>query len=271
MKKLLSSEFFIIRKSLFIKIAVILGLVFSAFTIFQGLTFANFGNQERPEGAQDMPGRGMSFAIDGKSIFSSSFGLAIGFGIIVAILLAIMINNEFSNGTIRNKIIAGNSKIKVYLSMIIAYVSTGLILILTYSVIRLLLGTAILGYSEDIAFNINEFWYILQSLGLITLVYIVIFSVVILLATLLKNTGTTIIAVIGFVLLLNTTTNLYQLVSDWTWLETLCDFNPVNMISVITEDSFTTLQLLIIIFGSIGFASIAIGGGTWLFKRYDLK
>lgn len=278
MKNLLKNEFFIIRKSFLIKIALILGAVFGLFSVAQALMFSNFGEgRPLPEGTEqpDNSGRGpggfMSIANTGKSIFSSSFGLGIGFGLIIAILLAIMVVNEFKNGTIRNKIIAGNKKSTVYLSLIISYISVGIIFMLAYSLVRLLAGSALLGYSEDVAFSATEFWYIIKTMGLSCLVYIVVFSLSVLIASLLKNTGTAIISIIGMVLLFSVTTNLNQLISDWTWLETFCDFNPVNMLSVIADNSFSTSQLLITILGSIGFSAAAISAGALLFRRNDLK
>lgn len=277
MKNLLKNEFYMIKKSVFVKIALILGAVFGFFSVIQGVMFSNFGEgRPLPEGAEQpggiRPGGNIpSFAVDGKTIFSSSFGLAIGFGFIMAVLLAIMVVNEFRNGTIRNKIIAGNKKSTVYLSLIISYVSIGLIFMMMYSLIRVLAGSLFLGYSADVTFNLNEFIYIVKTIGLSCLVYVVVFSLSVLCAALLQNTGTTIIAIIGIILLFNVTTNLYQLISDWTWLETLCDFNPVNMLSSIANDSLSTSQLLIMIFGSIGFSAVAIGSGTLLFNRNDLK
>ena len=128
-----------------------------------------------------------------------------------------------------------------------------------------------LGYDSETSFNGTEFLYVLQVLSLSLLVYIAVFSVSVWLATLTRAMGASILCVIGFVLLLFVTANIYMLISDWTWLETVCEFNLSNMLNTILETELSWEQWLIIIGGSLGFSALAIDGGAYLFDKQDIK
>lgn len=274
MKKLLKNDIYLLRKNFLFWILIILGVLFTAFSIVQGVLFSNISSSmdvtSQPNGGR--PGGGMmSFDMTGKSIFTSSFSLSIGFTMIVAVILALLVAQQFINGNVRNKIISGNKKSSVYLSLIISHALSGIVILLGYGVIRLIFGSIVLGYDSELAFNVTEFLYILQVFGLSLLVYIAVFSLCVWFATLTRTTGTSILCVIGFILLLSVSANIYMLIPDWTWLETLCDFNFTNMLSNTLETELAWEQWLIIIGGSVGFTVLATVGGSYLFSKQDVK
>ena len=278
MKNLLKIDFYLLRKNFLFKLLIALGIVFTAFSILQGVMFTNIGQgrdlpqSNTPGGGPQMPGGNMpAFDTTGKSIFTSSFSLSISFAMIVAVVLALLVAAQFINGNVRNKIIAGNKKSTVYFSLITVHVVAGVALLFAYGVLRLTIGSWVLGYDSETAFSGSEFLYALQVLGLSLLVYIAVFSISIWIATLTRATGTAILGVIGFILLLSFTSNIYMLISDWTWLETLCDFNPTNMLSAILESDLAWKQWLIIIGGSLAFSALATFGGAYIFEKQDVK
>ena len=276
MKNLLKTDFYLIKKNLLFKLLIALGIVFTAFSILQGVMFMNIGQgrdlpQNTPGGPQMPGGTTSAFDTTGKSIFTSSFSLSIGFAMIIAVVMALLVAGQFINGNVRNKIIAGNKKSTVYFSLIIVHVVAGVALLFAYGVLRLSIGSWILGYDSETAFSVSEFLYVLQVLSLSLLVYVAVFSIAVWLATLVRTTGTAILCVIGFILLLSFTSNIYMLISDWTWLETLCEFNPINMLSTILESELAWKQWLIIVSGAIAFSALAIFGGAYLFEKQDVK
>ena len=277
MKNLLKTDFYLLRKNLLFKLLIVLGIVFTAFSIAQGAMFTNIGQgQDLPQnttgGGPQMPGGNMmAFDTTGKSIFTSSFSLSISFSMIIAVALALLVARQFINGNVRGKIIVGNKKSTVYFSLITVHVLTGVALLFIYSVLRLSIGSLALGYDTETSFSGGEFLYTLQVLGLSLLVYVAVFSISVWLATLTRAVGTAILCVIGFILLLSFTSNIYMLISDWTWLETLCEFNPTNMLSTILESELSWKQWLIIIGGSIAFSALAIFGGAYIFEKRDVK
>ena len=277
MKNLLKIDFYLLRKNFLFKLLIALGVVFTAFSISQGVMFTNIGqgrdlSQNTPGGGPQMPGGNMpAFDTTGKSIFTSSFSLSISFAMIVAVVLALLVAAQFINGNVRNKIIAGNKKSTVYFSLITVHVVAGIALLFAYAVLRLTIGSWVLGYDGETAFSGGDFLYTLQVLSLSLLVYVAIFSIAVWLATLTRATGTAILCVIGFVLLLSFTSNIYMLISDWTWLETVCEFNFTNMLSTILESELSWVNWLIIIGGSLAFSALAIFGGAYLFEKQDVK
>lgn len=275
MRNLLKTDFYLLRKNFLFKLLIILGIVFSAFSIMQGLMFSNIGDGKEMMGGgpngQTPPGGMMMFDTTGKSIFTSSFSLSISFAMIIAVVLALLVAQQFVNGNVRNKIIAGNKKSSVYYSLIVVHVLTGIVLLGLYAVLRLVFGSITLGYDTELAFNSSELLYCLQVTGLSLLVYVAVFAISVFLATIVRATGTSILCVIGFILLLSFTANIDMLISDWTFLETLCDFNPTNMLSNILENELELKEWLIIIGGSIGFLAATTFGGALLFSKKDLK
>ena len=274
MKKLLKTDFYLLIKNFLFKLLIVLGIVFSAFTIMQGLMFSKVGDGKETVGGgpngQTPPG-GMMFDTTGKSIFTSSFSLSIGFAMIIAVVLALLVAQQFVNGSVRNKIIAGNKKSTVYYSLIAVHVLTGVALLGLYGILRLVFGSITLGYDADVTFNASELLYCLQVTGLSLLVYVAVFAFSVFLATVVRASGTSILCVIGFILFLSLTANIDMLISDWTFLKTLCDFNPTNMLSNILESELSWQQWLIIVGGSIGLSSAVTFGGAVLFSKRDLK
>ena len=275
MRNLLKTDFYLLRKNFLFKLLIILGIVFSAFSIMQGLMFSNIGDGKEMMGGgpngPTLPSGMMMFDTTGKSIFTSSFSLSISFAMIIAVVLALLVAQQFVNGNVRNKIIAGNKKSNVYYSLIVVHALTGIVLLGLYAVLRLVFGSITLGYDTELAFNSSELLYCLQVTGLSLLVYVAVFAISVFLATIVRATGTSILCVIGFILLLSFTANIDMLISDWTFLETLCDFNPTNMLSNILENELALKEWLIIIGGSIGFLAATTFGGALLFSKKDLK
>jgi len=62
----------------------------------------------------------------------------------IAVFIGIFIGTEYSDGTIRNKFIIGNSRIKIYLSNLIVCISGGIIIYLSYIISLFLFGSIML-------------------------------------------------------------------------------------------------------------------------------
>ena len=139
----------------------------------------------------------------GQNLFIGSLSPAQNFGIAIPVNLITFTVLEFTQGTIRNKIIAGNSKPKIYASLFLSGLVFTISLITVYSLLSLALGTicgAIGNGSIKGGFDINgqiaglssgtinpEFFWKLVVLAL--LAYITITSVTIFFGTLLRNIG----------------------------------------------------------------------------------
>ncbi|MDE6844356.1 MAG: ABC transporter permease [Lachnospiraceae bacterium] len=66
-------------------------------------------------------------------------------GVALAIFVSIYIGVEYSNGTIRNKLSVGHSRIHIYMANLLVCYAAGIIACITYSVTSLILGLALIG------------------------------------------------------------------------------------------------------------------------------
>ncbi len=86
----------------------------------------------------------------GQSMLISGFSPMQNFGISIPINIISFVILEFNQGTVRNKIIAGHSKFKIYASLFISGLVLGLSLLLVYVLACTALGSIFGG------FNVNE-------------------------------------------------------------------------------------------------------------------
>lgn len=112
-------------------------------------------------------------------------------GIFIAIFTSIFIGTEHANGTIRNKIIVGHSRVKIYLSNLIISITVGLILEIIYILLICGIGIPTLG---GITMPISEFIIVLVNIFMIIVAYSSIFSFIALLCN--DITMTTVISLI---------------------------------------------------------------------------
>ncbi len=80
---------------------------------------------------------------------SLSFNLITNVGIVVTILITIMIGKEFTNGNIRNKIIVGNRRKNIFLSLFLSHFIILVSLMIISTIIMTLLSIAFLPYDTS--------------------------------------------------------------------------------------------------------------------------
>ncbi len=92
-------------------------------------------------------GSGAHALSTGNNLFVTSFNPTQNFGLAIPINLITFTVMEFTWGIIRNKIIAGNSKIKIYLSLFLTGLVFTLSLLFLYVGLSTLLGTIVGGFN----------------------------------------------------------------------------------------------------------------------------
>ncbi|HCT16130.1 MAG TPA: ABC transporter permease [Ruminococcaceae bacterium] len=126
MSKLLKANFFrLVKDKTFLLLTVIM------FAVGALLPFAHY---------MDSVHSGVPWALD-FSFFTYAF-LA---PILLAVLTSLFVGNEYSNGTIRNKIIAGHRRICIYLSNLIVCIAAGIVMCAAYTVPHVCLGLLLNG------------------------------------------------------------------------------------------------------------------------------
>ena len=89
-----------------------------------------------------------------QSLESTFFKYAILIGIVSSIFCSLFLGVEYSDGTMRNKIIAGHKRTAIYCANLITNVSASLLLCLSYISANVLLGIPLIGFSDP---DLSEF------------------------------------------------------------------------------------------------------------------
>ena len=225
----------------------------------------------------------------GQGLFISSLSPASNFGIAIPVNLISFTVLEFSHGTIRNKIIAGNSKAKIYTSLFLSGLVFTFALIILYSCSSLALGSIIGGFDIN-GFTMNgtcnaEFFTKLVVLSIFA--YLTITSMTIFFATLFRSIGPCIPVVILLIMggaLLGSIFGVISLLGDDPELEGLKNIalffraiDPFYTISsfgtnigtgdlMIEDDAFVTEIVNSVIYSVLFFV-----GGLLIFKKRDIK
>ena len=191
MLDLLKASFFKLKKDLTLRITLIIGL---ALAIFLSILYFFLDS---------MILTGYHASATGQNMLLNSFSPAQNFGIAIPINLIIFTILEFNQGTIRNKVVVGNSKLKIYMSLLITGLIFTFALLLSYAGLSTILGCIFgRGFFPNYHGSENAEWinitikeatvsgeYIAKFVtgGLLT--YVTLTSYVIFCGTLLRNVG----------------------------------------------------------------------------------
>lgn len=134
-------------------------------------------------------------AITFDTVFLNGYGLG-GFiafpGIILSIVCSIFVGTDFSDGTLRNKIVVGKSRNKIYFANFISCAGIGVLLNVVYSAIICMIGLPSLG---GIEMPVKSFIFIILDGIFMIVAYAAIYNMI---AMLSKDKTTAVI--IGLVL-----------------------------------------------------------------------
>lgn len=101
-------------------------------------------------------------------------------GFFISVFTTMFVGLEYANGTIRNKIVSGHSRIKIYISNLIISIIVGLIIEIVYILFIFVIGSRILNKIQLIL-PVIEFAKLLLHIVLIIVMYSTIFNCITLL------------------------------------------------------------------------------------------
>ena len=183
MSRLLKAFFYRMSKDLAFRITLIVGcgiaLILSVILLVADLMMDM-------EGIKLLTGHGM---------LTMSLNPAQNYGIAIPINVAIFVALEFTQGTIRNKIIAGHSKFKIYASLYISGLILGAALLFAYVGFLTIFGTIFGGFDVNVVtilgtgFGAATVEYIVKFVILALLVYTTLISYSVFIATVFRSLG----------------------------------------------------------------------------------
>lgn len=186
MLKILKASFFKLFKDRAFKVTLIIGIVLG---LLYGLLYSTIGG-----------------GLTGYFVLLSSSSPLSNFGIAVPINLIIFIIGEFNYGTIRNKIIAGNKRSHIFITLLIMGILYSFILMGVYMGISTALSSIIGGFGDV---DPAQLW---MTIGYTAILYIMLSALSVTTAASIRHTGisvtvTVIILVIGMVAFLISISN----------------------------------------------------------------
>lgn len=133
MSRLLRAGFFRLRRS---KIYVAAMVAVTGYCIFMYLN----------EYLTDMPDNITQDFV--PTLDAYFFNTIIMMGVVVAIFISIFVGNEYSNGSIRNKLVVGSSRTAIYFSSMLNIVVAGTALVMCIYTINIMVGLPLMGPTE---------------------------------------------------------------------------------------------------------------------------
>ena len=229
----------------------------------------------------------------GQSMLISSLSPANNFGIAIPVNLISFTIIEFSHGTIRNKIIAGNSKGKIYTSLFLSGLIFSLVLIFVYAGLCTLLGTIFGGFNPKNSMSIYAIAtganlsdsYVVRIVIVSLFSYISISSFAVFIATLTRQIGGAIPIVIIGILFCYFAGTIVSMMSGLESMKglitTIRIIDPLYAISeqnvVIDETTNEAIQVMrddTFIIGMINnlvYTALFFVSGLFIFKKRDVK
>ncbi len=230
-------------------------------------------------GADDQMLEMMGAMPTAKSMLFQAFLPGGDLGLILPILITIVLCKDFSYGTIRNKIIAGHSRVKIFLSMLITSCIIVCGLMLAQALLSFGVSLIFFEYSS-VAFSIGELGYLLASILLEMLVYITICSVVCFLCVFMKNAGASVVMYVGVNFLLTIIGSIFMVSFAFADPEKKLTYNALKILNntniftstiIGSGTKYTLEQISYIVIPCVLFTTLFVLLGALVFKKKDLK
>ena len=226
--------------------------------------------------------------LTGPNMLINSFSPVQNFGIAIPVNLISFTCLEFTQGTIRNKIIAGNSKFKIYTSLFLSGLVFAFALLIVYAGICTALGSIFGGFdlSQPVATMTGkpgfiDGVFILKYVLVVIVVYISIVSFAIFVATAFRNMGPCIPLVMVTLMVCYLSVTIITSIPapfDGEGAKTVLKIiNPLYALSGGAEINdaeqifISNSTFLSAIINNLVYAALFFGAGSLLFKKRDVK
>lgn len=207
---------------------------------------------------------------------------ALFIGVVSAIFCSLFLGIEYSEGTMRNKMIIGHKRITIYFSNLITNISASLLLCFSYLLSNIILGIPLIGLKEfDLSKNL------LLIAGSVVMV-VALCSIFTMISLLIQNKAIApVICIVGMFLMLGVVSEVERMLEQPQYYfdntlnpnylegeqreryEFLYDFLPAGQ--EMQYASRKTQNIGDMCLYSIGITIVTTGIGTFFFKRKDIK
>ena len=165
MKRLLKADIYRVLKSRLTLIALILVLAFPVLIVFLYVGIRALSGLDADMGGMDM-------LFNANSIIGSAYSLTNNIGLVLPAFAGILVCMDISNGTLRNKIIAGNRRAEIYLSHLIVSILFSVVMITIYTAMTAGLALLFFPFNTDPSMDLGrEILYFIAT-GTMSFVFI---------------------------------------------------------------------------------------------------
>ena len=216
--------------------------------------------------------------INAKSLTFNAFLPGDNLGLIMPILIAIIVCRDFSQGTVRNKIICGKSRMVVYFSHLFSAATVICTVMLLHGLLTLGVSSCFFSYQET-AFTFADLGYLMASLAFEMILYFAIAAIVTLISLIAKGTGTCILLYLAVSFGLTIVGAIFQAAAMFLAPESagygIVEF--INACNIYTSTligagvTYTAKQVFYILFAPIVLIVGTTVLGQYLFARKNLK
>lgn len=203
-------------------------------------------------------------------LFLDSFNPNNNAGLLIGVLACILISQEFSHGTIRNKVIAGHKRWHIYFSLTLATTIVSLFLYVINAIFTGVTAFIVLDYGRD--WNWNEFFHLLEITSISMIIYTVFIMVAIFITMLIRSTGLSIVVYFFFDLAIMATWATTEIpLRNHALLNEIFSYTPLFQQYMIMYGEYSRkLALKALIMSPIYYLIFTVLG-MYFFKRRDLK
>ncbi|MGL4521482.1 MAG: ABC transporter permease [Bacilli bacterium] len=204
----------------------------------------------------------------GKEIFHSMFGAGL-IEIILTVLIGSFVAKEYSVGTIKNMLSYGKPRSNYYIGKWLNLSMASLWFIVLLVTPGTLLATFLLKSGWGTRFTFNEFLHCVSAIFVVWCVAIAIVSFLMLISTIVKNSGTVIaIGIVCFAILPSLVAALY---GKFEWFDFLFERTLYYDWIIATYIYSTQQDLIYTMVNSLCITVLCLFIGIQLLKRQDLK
>lgn len=217
------------------------------------------------------------------TVIPTAFAPLGDFGLIISILMVIIIRKDFNYGTIRNKIIAGNSRFKIYLSTSLASAVFVCITMLIYSIIMLLFSTMMFDFAPSGEMS-KAVPYAILTILFGVLFYFCITAILMFMSLIFKNSAISIIIYIVLLFVVQIVLGIAVGVSEGltqeggykgivNFIDFLCKCNPYYLQAYVfpADIEYYKSDIVACILTPIVWSVVVSAFGFIIFRKKDLK
>lgn len=196
-------------------------------------------------------------------MFKQSFNPVNNFGLLLLIMIIVISSSDFSNNTVRNKIVGGFNKTEIYLSSLIQSFILVFVFMTLYALFTVLFLGLLIGFSNNI-FKDYLLVYLINMSSIIT-----IYSIINMLLFVFKSFGKTLGIALAFIFSTLIIYSIFMFTMSLNTNKTLVTIIP--FINVFYSNLFSTGRTISIVIVNIGYTIATTLLGIHLNKNLDYK